>query len=163
MSPRTVSNTASPSPSTARPRTGRCPHCGTPVEGAEDVYCCTGCEIAAELIRGAGLERYYAMREEFAPRPGPLYIAVSGGVGLLTGLILLWGIWRAKAWTWYALIGTGAGITVWYWCDRLFFQSARTNWPFALGVNILFLILVIFCVVHPHTKNFLIQREKHDR
>jgi len=42
------------------------------VEGAEDVYCCTGCEIAAELIRGAGLERYYAMREDFAPRPGGL-------------------------------------------------------------------------------------------
>ncbi len=28
--------------------------------------------MAAAIIRGAGLERYYQDREEFAPRPGPL-------------------------------------------------------------------------------------------
>ena len=100
---------------------------------------------------------------EFAARPGPLYIAISGGVGLLSGLALLWGMWQAKAWTQYALIGVGAVFTVWYWCDRLFFQSAHTNWPFALGVTILLLILVVLSVAHPHTKEFLTQREKHDR
>jgi Cu2+-exporting ATPase len=42
------------------------------VEGADDVYCCHGCALAAELIRGAGLERYYAERAAVAPRPGPL-------------------------------------------------------------------------------------------
>ncbi len=47
----------------------RCPHCGTPVEGDEDAYCCHGCELAARLIHEAGLDRYYADREEFAPRP----------------------------------------------------------------------------------------------
>ncbi len=50
----------------------RCPHCGTAVEGAEDTFCCAGCEIADAIIRGAGLERYYAEREDFAPRPEPL-------------------------------------------------------------------------------------------
>lgn len=53
----------------------RCPHCGTPVEGDEDAYCCSGCSMAADLIRGAGLERYYREREAFAPRPE----GVSGG------------------------------------------------------------------------------------
>ena len=48
----------------------RCPHCGTPVEGATDAYCCAGCELAAAIIRGAGLEAYYREREAFAPRPG---------------------------------------------------------------------------------------------
>ena len=47
----------------------RCPHCGTPVEGAVDTWCCAGCEMAAEIIAGAGLERYYAERETWAPRP----------------------------------------------------------------------------------------------
>ena len=28
--------------------------------------------MAAAIIRGAGLERYYEEREEYAPRPGPL-------------------------------------------------------------------------------------------
>lgn len=50
----------------------RCPHCGTPVEGSEDAFCCHGCEIAAAIIRGAGLERYYREREAYAPRPGAI-------------------------------------------------------------------------------------------
>jgi Cu2+-exporting ATPase len=49
----------------------RCPHCGTAVEGAADAYCCSGCEVAAAIIRGAGLERYYTERTDFAPRPDP--------------------------------------------------------------------------------------------
>ena len=47
----------------------RCPHCGTAVEGPEGTYCCAGCEVAAAIITGAGLERYYVEREAFAPRP----------------------------------------------------------------------------------------------
>ena len=50
----------------------RCPHCGTAVEGVEDSFCCGGCESAYAIIRGAGLERYYAEREAFAPRPEPV-------------------------------------------------------------------------------------------
>ena len=46
-----------------------CPHCGTPVEGDTDTYCCHGCEVAARLIHEAGLDRYYEVREAFAPRP----------------------------------------------------------------------------------------------
>ncbi|TVQ90235.1 MAG: cadmium-translocating P-type ATPase [Deltaproteobacteria bacterium] len=51
------------------PEAAACPHCGTAVEGPIDVYCCGGCELAAQIIRGAGLERYYDEREAFAPRP----------------------------------------------------------------------------------------------
>ncbi len=32
-------------------------------------YCCAGCEMAAQIIRGAGLEGYYATRAAPAPRP----------------------------------------------------------------------------------------------
>lgn len=42
------------------------------MEGAADAFCCAGCEMAYAIIRGAGLERYYAEREAFAPRPEPL-------------------------------------------------------------------------------------------
>lgn len=37
-----------------------------------DSFCCSGCEMAAAIIHGAGLERYYAERQEPAPRPDPL-------------------------------------------------------------------------------------------
>ncbi|HSW30999.1 MAG TPA: heavy metal translocating P-type ATPase metal-binding domain-containing protein [Longimicrobiales bacterium] len=60
-------------PGEAPPRqVSRCPHCGAPVEGPEDLYCCAGCEMAAAIISRAGLERYYAEREAYAPRPEPL-------------------------------------------------------------------------------------------
>jgi Cu2+-exporting ATPase len=42
------------------------------VEGAIPSYCCTGCEVAAAIIRGAGLERYYADRTALPPRPAAL-------------------------------------------------------------------------------------------
>jgi Cu2+-exporting ATPase len=59
----------SPPPPDAAVRHARCPHCGTAIEGADDVYCCGGCELAARIISGAGLERYYDEREAFPPRP----------------------------------------------------------------------------------------------
>jgi Cu2+-exporting ATPase len=39
------------------------------VEGSEDVFCCSGCEMAAAIIKGAGLEAYYQEREVLPPRP----------------------------------------------------------------------------------------------
>jgi Cu2+-exporting ATPase len=63
LSPPTTPNSDNPNP------ISRCPHCGTPVEGAEDIYCCSGCEMAAAIIKGAGLESYYSEREAFPPRP----------------------------------------------------------------------------------------------
>jgi Cu2+-exporting ATPase len=67
-----------PSLADAPVRPTRCPHCGTAVEGPADAFCCSGCEIAFAIIRGAGLERYYAEREAFAPRPEPCTAAWAG-------------------------------------------------------------------------------------
>jgi Cu2+-exporting ATPase len=50
------------------------------VEGDTDVYCCLGCETAAAIIRGAGLERYYQEREAYAPRPEAQAASWSGVV-----------------------------------------------------------------------------------
>ena len=41
------------------------------MEGTADAFCCAGCATAAAIIRGAGLERYYAERLGPAPRPDP--------------------------------------------------------------------------------------------
>ena len=46
-----------------------CPHCGAAVEGAEDRFCCFGCEMAWKLVHDAGLEEYYERREEAGMRP----------------------------------------------------------------------------------------------
>jgi len=91
---------------------------------------------------------------EFASPPGPWYISISAGVGLVTGIGLLWGMWQAQPWIRAALIGAGAGFTLWYWCDRLVIQSLHANWPFALGATALLLVIVMICVAHPRTKEF---------
>jgi Cu2+-exporting ATPase len=41
-----------------------------PDDDGGPVYCCHGCELAAEIISGAGLDAWYAEREAPAPRPG---------------------------------------------------------------------------------------------
>jgi P-type Cu2+ transporter len=59
---------------------GPCFHCGEPVavagrftaevDGERRSLCCAGCEAAARLIAGMGLERYYLFREQGgSPRP----------------------------------------------------------------------------------------------
>jgi len=115
--------------------------------------------LVLSLTAWSGLRLYSAIQWwqtllELASPPGPLYIAISAGVWLAIALGLLWGMWQAKAWIRTALLGTGAGFTVWYWCDRLLLQSAHENWPFALGLTILFLIIIVICVAHPRTKAF---------
>ena len=60
----------------------------------------------------------------------PLYIAISGAVWIIAGLLLAWGLWLGKAWGWAAtLVGT-VGYTAWYWFDRL--VIARTTCQLAV-------------------------------
>lgn len=91
---------------------------------------------------------------EFASPPGPLYIALSGAVWLGAGIGLFWGMWQAKPWIQIALLGVAAGLSVWYWCDRLLLQTPRENWPFALLATVLVLIVLSVCVYLPGTKTF---------
>lgn len=55
------------------PRSTVCAHCGLCVPawmvtpGGSEQFCCAGCRAAYELIRGCGLDRYYALRDELAP------------------------------------------------------------------------------------------------
>ena len=39
------------------------------MDGAVDRFCCSGCEVAAAIISGAGLQAYYQERTAFPPRP----------------------------------------------------------------------------------------------
>ncbi|HMA39604.1 MAG TPA: heavy metal translocating P-type ATPase metal-binding domain-containing protein, partial [Gemmatimonadales bacterium] len=54
------------------------------MEGPTDAFCCIGCEMAAAIIHGAGLERYYAERTAFAPRPEPAHAGDWAAVPVTT-------------------------------------------------------------------------------
>jgi len=123
--------------------------------------------LVLSLTAWSGLRLYSAIRWwnvllEFASPPGPWYVAISAAVWLFVSIALLWSMWQAKAWARYALLGAGAGLSVWYWCDRLLLQTPGANWPFALLITILLLIILSVCVFAPGTKTFLPKREAHD-
>jgi hypothetical protein len=123
--------------------------------------------LVLSLTAWSGLRLYSAIRWwnvllEFASPPGPWYIAISAAVWLIVSIALLWSMWQAKAWARYALLGAGAGLAVWYWCDWLLLQTPGANWPFGLLATILLLIILSVCVFAPGTKTFLPKREAHD-
>jgi hypothetical protein len=110
---------------------------------------------AWSILRLVTAIQWWSILLASATPPGPLYIAISGGFWTLVSLVLLWGLLRARDWARIALVGTGAGFSVWYWSDRLLLQSLRENWPFSLGATLVLLIIVMICAAHPRTKAFL--------
>ena len=49
------------------PAHAQCKHCGVAVTNSE--FCCPGCELAYDIVQGAGLERWYDERELAPDRP----------------------------------------------------------------------------------------------
>ncbi len=91
-----------------------------------------------------------------------LYIAISGGVWFVAGLLLAWGLWRGKAWAWIAAISGTASYGCWYWFDRLVLQKPHANWPFALGTSVIFLLVILFTLFSYRTRRFF-HRDAHER
>jgi hypothetical protein len=83
------------------------------------------------------------MRESLAS-PAPIVTAISGAFWFITGLILFWGILTGRVWAGKMLIIAAAGYSAWYWFERLIWQEPRPNWPFALTLNLILLVLFFF-------------------
>ena len=77
--------------------------------------------------------------------PGPVYIALGGAVWGLAGLPAALGLWGRRAWSGIAARLAALVFLLTYWIDRLWFSAERMpviNWPFSLGVSIIWLVLV---------------------
>jgi hypothetical protein len=103
---------------------------------------------------------YWKTLEEYGSNP--LYIAISGGVWFIAGLLLAWGLWRGKAWAWLAAIGGATGYGCWVWFDRLVLQKPHANWPFALIFTIVSLLFILLILFSRNTRRFF-QRDTHER
>jgi len=93
---------------------------------------------------------------EFSAYSISVITAISSVIWIAAGIILLWGIWQKKAWAANLLLGTSAGYTVWYWSGRLIWQTPHPNWLFAVIVNLVLMVFILF------TKKSL-TREAHER
>jgi len=93
---------------------------------------------------------------EFSASPPPIVTAISGGVWMVFGIILVWGIWQKKPWTANLLVGAAAGYSVWYWIERLVWQNPHPNWLFAVIVNLAGIVFIL-------SNARLLSREAHER
>lgn len=82
--------------------------------------------------------------------PGPAYHAVTGLIWALAGGIGLVGLWRHQRWGLRLCEVTLVTWSAWNWLDRLWVSpspTALSNWPFALGINLV-LLLVLFLITN---------------
>jgi hypothetical protein len=111
---------------------------------------------------GAALAGWNVLKE-FAPRPGPLYIALTASFWTLSGLATWMAIRRRTP---RAQLFTAAyfiGYAMWWWIDRLLLQSASPNWPFASALTILLLGLAALDLFNKKTSSYFRQRETHEQ
>jgi len=81
---------------------------------------------------------------EFSASPPFWVTALVGAVWLVTGCIVLWSIGWGKKWAGNMLLGAAAGYSIWYWIERLVWQAPRPNWPFAVILNLLLVLFILF-------------------
>lgn len=92
----------------------------------------------------------------------PLYISMSGGIWFLIGLILVWSLWKGRKWGWMASLATVVSYSTWYWLDRIILQKPHANWLFALIVNIILFLTIIFLMISRKMRAYF-QEESYER
>lgn len=100
---------------------------------------------------------------EFAPRPGPWYIALSAAFWALSGAALYIALQRQNPRASAFTAAFALGYAAWWWIDRLFLQEPRTNGTFAAFVTVFLLTYSAILLYHPRTKEYLRQRERHEQ
>ncbi|MBN8657021.1 MAG: hypothetical protein J0M11_14885 [Anaerolineae bacterium] len=93
---------------------------------------------------------------EFGATLPPNISAAIGILWFIIGDILVWSIWKKKAWSAKMLLGVAAGYSVWYWSERLFWQNPRPNTIFAVFVQ-----LACFTLIYITLKS--LSREAYER
>ena len=111
---------------------------------------------AYHMVRFGTALTQWNLLADLAPLPGPLYIAVTGLFWTLILLAVALNLWFG--WMWVSLTTQIAILLygIYYWFDRLVFQSAqpRMNWLFSLVVLILYLFFTALALGLPGSRKF---------
>ncbi len=87
----------------------------------------------------------WSLLQSLGARPGPLYLAVSGGAWAAAALAAAGLTFAQAPWAGRAVFGAVLALAAGYWLDFLALTRAAEmmgNWPFALAVTLLGLL---FC------------------
>jgi hypothetical protein len=101
------------------------------------------------------------------PGVSPLYMALSGFIWALVCIPVIWGLWQGYPWAARLTKAVALTYAMYYWLDRLFIayhfgtgtvERGRyllpTNWPFAVGITIIFLAFNAWTLSRPKAKAF---------
>jgi len=115
------------------------------------------------VVRLLGTLRWWDVLNEFGARLSPVYLSITGAGWAVTGGVLLWGLFSGKPWTRLAI---PLSIFLWlseYWVERMFFESPRANFFFALTVSIVLFIATLVTALSQNTRRFLMRSEEHEQ
>jgi hypothetical protein len=69
--------------------------------------------------------------------------AIGGAAWSGAGVFVAWSILREKKWAAKALSAAAVAYSIWYWVERLVWQSPRPNWLFAVIVNLILILFIL--------------------
>ncbi len=76
---------------------------------------------------------------------GAVYFSmISAALWSLAGFVFLWAFLQYKPWTGKFIILAAAACSAWYWMERLTLQNPRPNWQFAVIVNLVLFVFILF-------------------
>jgi hypothetical protein len=90
----------------------------------------------------------------------PLYLALSGFIWAIVGLLLVWGVWMGGRWAWLSTVIGAVVYAAWYWLDRLFLQQPHTNGIFSLISTVVMLLFVYLILFSSRARHYF-QKETH--
>lgn len=99
--------------------------------------------------------RWWNVLSEFGAHLSPLYLSITGASWIIVGSVLLWSLFSGKSW---ARLAIPISIFLWvmeYWVERMFFESPRANFSFALIASILLCMVTFISAFNQKTKRFL--------
>lgn len=101
--------------------------------------------------------------QAYAPHPGTVYVAITGGLFTLVGLILFLALWRRSRWTLSALLIAACVYAAWTWADKFFIQARiPANWQFTLSVTLVLLGFTAAVTLDPRSQAYF-GKEAHER
>ena len=97
------------------------------------------------------------------PDVSPTYLALSGAVWVLLGLGLAWGLWQGLAGAPLAARLLSLAYVLYKWIERLVMSrldGGQPDWPFALAVTLVSLLIVFWGLSRPPVKAFFLERRE---
>ena len=121
------------------------------------------CLSAWGMLRLFAALRWWEVLDQYGARLGPLYLAFTGAVWAIAGVVLVWSVWAGKSWSYLAI---PVSIFLWlaeYWLERIIFQDPRANLDFMISVSIVLSAVTLIIIFNQNTRDFLVKSEKHEK